>query len=64
MWRELQSIIEAASTDSRVRAIVLASANEKVFTAGLDSKPCPAVEGMRNITGGTAHALIFDSLGQ
>ena len=41
MWQELQSIVERVSSDATVRAIVLASAWSKGFTAGLDRQSVP-----------------------
>ncbi|OCF33453.1 delta(3,5)-Delta(2,4)-dienoyl-CoA isomerase [Kwoniella heveanensis BCC8398] len=36
MWKELRAIVHAISSDPNVRAVVLSSALEKTFTAGLD----------------------------
>jgi len=35
-WEELQSIFEQISVDGDIRAVVLASSNPKIFTAGID----------------------------
>ena len=39
MWRELKSIVKRVSASPEVRVVVLTSALERYFTAGLDCKP-------------------------
>jgi len=40
MWLETQKIVEQVSYDPRYRVVVLTSALEKYFTAGLDRTYC------------------------
>jgi hypothetical protein len=37
-WTELNTVFDAISADEKVRAVVLASSNPKMFTAGLDGE--------------------------